>query len=172
MDRGDVSHVSGWSESAGSIVVSTAMRSLRRELRALAWMVLEELASDAVTEAGRLVARTSARQIAARLALDPGTAAGALKLLRDRDLVALERQAGAAGRFGLAVYVLRELDGLSVVAPRGVSPVMAEPCTGLPCVAGPDKETPDMAARRAAPARTPSPVGAGRRSGRRPPTGN
>jgi hypothetical protein len=57
---------------------------LREELRALAWVTLEEVALDAVAEDGRLVARTSVRQVAERLRIDPGSAAGALRLLRDR----------------------------------------------------------------------------------------
>ena len=68
--------------------MSAASRTLRRQLRALAWVTLEEVALDAVAEDGRLVARTSARQVAERLGVDPGTAAGALRVLRDRGLLA------------------------------------------------------------------------------------
>lgn len=64
--------------------MSAASRGLRRQLRALAWVTLEEVALDAVDEDGRLVAHTSARQVAERLRIDPGTAAGALRELRDR----------------------------------------------------------------------------------------
>jgi hypothetical protein len=48
-------------------------RPLRRALRPLVWVILEEVALDAVLEDGCLVARTSARQIADRLGLDPTT---------------------------------------------------------------------------------------------------
>lgn len=47
----------------GTVLVSTDSRSLRRELRSLVWVTLEEVALDAVAEDGRLVARTSARQV-------------------------------------------------------------------------------------------------------------
>ena len=77
-----------------ALLVSAASRTLRRQLRALAWVTLEEVALDAVAEGGRLVARTSARQVAERLGVDPGTAAGALRVLRDRGLWLLEREHG------------------------------------------------------------------------------
>ena len=57
---------------AGAIIVTTASRPLRRRLRPLAWVALEEVALDAVAEEGRLVARTSARQVAQLLGVDPG----------------------------------------------------------------------------------------------------
>ena len=50
----------------------------------LAWVTLEEVALDAVAEDGRLVARTSARQVAERLGVDPGTAQGIAVLPRPR----------------------------------------------------------------------------------------
>lgn len=103
--------------AAPAIVVSTATRGLRRQLRPVAWMVLEEIALDAAIEPGRLVAHTSARRVAEQLGIDPGSAAGALRLLRDRGLVTMELEAGPAGRFGLAVYVLGNLDGLTILAP-------------------------------------------------------
>ena len=103
-----------------SIVVSTASRSLRRKLRPLAWLVLEEVALTAVEDGGRLVAHTSARQVADRVGVDPGTAAGALRVLRDRGLLRLEREKGRAGRFGLSVYVLGSIAGLTVVRPSAV----------------------------------------------------
>ena len=101
-----------------AVVVSAASRTLRRQLRALVWMTLEEVALDAVAEGDRLVARTSARQVAERLGVAPGTAAGALGVLRDRGLLVLEREQGPVGRFGLSVYVLGPLAGLAVVPPR------------------------------------------------------
>ncbi len=76
----------------GAVVVSVRARRLRKELRPLVWVTLEEVALDAVFENGRLVARTSARLIADRLGVDPGTAAGALRTLRRRGLVAFERE--------------------------------------------------------------------------------
>jgi hypothetical protein len=101
-------------------------------------MVLEDVALDAVVEDGRLVARTSARRLAEQLRIDPGTAANALRQLRHRGLLALERDPGPAGRFGLAVYVLGDVDGLAVVAPNGVGPLMADAVMVRPRVVEPD----------------------------------
>ena len=87
--------------------MSAASRTLRRQLRALAWVTLEDVALDAVVEEGQLVARTSARQVAEHLRVDPPAVARALKVLRDRGLVRLEPDhGGLARRFGLWVYVL------------------------------------------------------------------
>jgi hypothetical protein len=69
--------------SAGLIVRREA-RDLRRAVRPVVWVVLEEVVLDAVAGDGGLVAATSARSIAWRLGLDPGTAASALRTLRDR----------------------------------------------------------------------------------------
>jgi DNA-binding transcriptional ArsR family regulator len=101
------------------LVVSAASRTLRRQLRALGWVTLEEVALDAVAEDGQLVARTSARQVAERLRLDPRAVARELKALRDRGLVRLEPDQGEIGRrFGLWVYVLGPLTGLTVIDAR------------------------------------------------------
>jgi hypothetical protein len=123
------------SSGAGAVLVSRASRRLRRELRPLIWMVLEEVALNAVWENGRLVARTSARQLAEGLGIDPGTAAGALRALRQKGVLAMQREAGVAGRFGLAAYVLATMDGLVVVTPS----------TGMPGAAGPHMGQPLMA---------------------------
>ena len=149
--------------TAPAIVVSTATRGLRRQLRPVAWMVLEEVALDAAIEQGRLVARTSARRVAEQLGIDPGSAAGALRLLRDRGLVTMEREAGLAGRFGLAVYVLGNLDGVTILAPGAAGPSMAEPSVGepstaMPCVAGPEGRKGNQADRAANTPATAPPV--------------
>jgi DNA-binding transcriptional ArsR family regulator len=109
------------------VVVSSASRNLRRALRPLAWVILEEVALDAVVEEGRLVARTSARQVAERVGVNPGTAAEALRVLSRRGLVSLEREKGPAGRFGLSVYRLAPVAGLCVVRPCAAGPLMASP---------------------------------------------
>ena len=88
-------------------------------------MVLEEIALDAVSQDGRLIARTSARRLAEGLGIDPGTAAGTLRTLRHKGLLVLERESGLAGRFGLAVYVIESVDGLTVVPPYDHSDVIA-----------------------------------------------
>jgi DNA-binding transcriptional ArsR family regulator len=112
----------------------------------LVWVTLEEVALDAMPQGGRLVASTSARQVAERLGIDPGTAAAALRVLRERGLVELEREKGPAGRFGLSVYTLRPIAGLTVVQPRAgepcvVSPPVAQPATVSPAPAGPYVDT-------------------------------
>ncbi len=127
-----------------SIVVSTASRSLRRKLRPLPWLVLEEVALAAVEDDGRWVAHTSARQVADQVGVDPGTAAGALRVLRDRGLLRLEREKGRAGRFGLSVYVLGSIAGLTVVKPSE-----AERHLVLPSLDETDMAKPHAAARGA-----------------------
>ena len=77
-----------------AVLLSADCRPLRRALRPLVWVTLEEVALDAVVEDGRLVARTSARQVAERLGIDPGTAAAALRDLRKRGLVTSFRETG------------------------------------------------------------------------------
>jgi len=138
-----------------AVLLSGECRTLRRALRPLVWVTLEEVALDAAFEGGRLVARTSARQVAERLGVDPGTAASALRALRERGLVALEREKGPAGRFGLSVYELGPVPGLSVVRPRTAEPLVASPQVGAtrveptapeaPDAARPDGLAPDMA---------------------------
>jgi DNA-binding transcriptional ArsR family regulator len=139
-----------------AVLLSADSRSLRRALRPLVWVTLEEVALDAVVEDGRLVARTSARQIAERVGIDPATAAKALQALRKRGLVALEREKGPAGRFGLSVYQLGPVPGLTVVSPYGadpcvvspslVEPVLAEPAMVTPYAGQPDAARPTPAA--------------------------
>ena len=104
-----------------------ASRELRRTLRPLEWMVLEEVALDARRDdAGDMVAATSARRVAEHLGLTPGAVARALARLRAAGLVTHARQAGPAGRFGLSAYVLGTVPGLEVVestdGPAGVRP--------------------------------------------------
>jgi hypothetical protein len=113
--------------SEAVVVISVASRPLRRQLRPLVWVILEEVALEAVTEGRRLVARTSARQVAERLGVDPGTAAGALRVLRRKGLLFLEREHGPAGRFGLSAYVLGPLTGLTVRPPRVAEADVARP---------------------------------------------
>ncbi len=147
-----------------AVVVSAASRALRKQLRPLVWVTLEEVALAAVAEGGRLVARTSARHVAQQLGRDPGTAAAALRALRQRGLIVLEREKGPAGRFGLSVYVLGSVGGLTVLSPLRAEPDMDEqrggrppvgsqpvehstpvpPDVGNPCMAGPDGTAPEL----------------------------
>lgn len=110
-----------------AVLLGAECRPLRRALRPLVWVTLEEVALDAVVEDGGLVARTSARLVAERLGIDPSTAAKALQALRQRGLVSLEREKGPAGRFGLSVYALAPVTGLTVVSPCAAAPHVTEP---------------------------------------------
>jgi DNA-binding transcriptional ArsR family regulator len=110
-----------------AVLLTADCRSLRRQLRPLVWVTLEEVALDAAAEGGRLVAHTSARQVAERLRMNPSTAAGALRMLRDRGLITLEREHGQGGRFGLSIYAIGDLPGLTIVPPRVARPQVVSP---------------------------------------------
>jgi DNA-binding transcriptional ArsR family regulator len=139
-----------------AVLLGAECRPLRRALRPPVWVTLEEVALDAAIEDGRLLARTSARQIADRLGLDPTTVAGALKALRQRGLVTLGREKGPAGRFGLSVYALGTVPGLTlislgaadpcVVSPPVARPVLPEPGMVLPASGQPYPDTSATAA--------------------------
>ncbi len=93
-------------DDGGRVVLGPAARELRRALRPIEWVVLEDVALDARRDdAGALVAPTSARRVAEHLGLTPGAVARALGALRSAGLVTHARQAGSAGRFGLSAYV-------------------------------------------------------------------
>ena len=110
-----------------ALILRDGSRALRRSVRPVVWVVLEELALTAVTVDGIMMAATSVRAMAADLGLNPATTAAALRVLRDRGLVELTRETGAAGRFGLSVYRLGPIPGVDVLAP----------CQSSPCVDGP-----------------------------------
>jgi DNA-binding transcriptional ArsR family regulator len=128
------------------VVLSEQCRPLRRSLRPLVWVILEEVALHTVLEEGRLVARTSARQVAKRLGIDPGTAASALAALRERGLVSSSREKGPSGRFGLSVYQLGPVAGLSVVRPCRAEPFRVLPPMVQPHMEEPAKDSPFQAA--------------------------
>jgi DNA-binding transcriptional ArsR family regulator len=118
--------------TAGTVRLDAATRPLRRILRPIEWVVLEDVALDARRDAaGALVASTSARRVAEHLGLTPGAVARALARLRSEGLVTHVRQPGDAGRFGLSAYVLAPVPGLDVVdaprAPDGAGPDAAAP---------------------------------------------
>jgi DNA-binding transcriptional ArsR family regulator len=127
-------------DPGAALVVSRLSSRMRKELRPMAWTVLEEVALDAVDEDGRLVARTSARRVADQLGVDPTTAAGALRVLRQQGLLTLERQSGPAGRFGLSLYVLGSVSGMTVIPACMDSPHMV-----VSHLVSPDVEGSDMA---------------------------
>jgi DNA-binding transcriptional ArsR family regulator len=167
------------------IVVGPASRELRRALRPIEWVVLEDVALDARLDGkGDLVAPTSARRVAEHLGLTPGAVARALARLRSNGLVTHARQAGPAGRFGLSAYVLVPIAGLDVIhVPDGdgASPHPARPRLAVPRPAPPHIERPravdrhvdavpadDEAAERVGPDRRSVPENAARSSATRP----
>jgi hypothetical protein len=113
--------------SQHGVFVRDTSADLRRSLRPVAWVVLEELALAAVEVDGLFVAAASARAVAAHLNLDPATVASALRALRARGLVELTRAPGLSGRFGLSVYRLLHLPGVEVLAPCGDPPPVGTP---------------------------------------------
>ncbi len=166
------------------IVVGPASRELRRALRPIEWVVLEDVALDARLDGkGDLVAPTSARRVAEHLGLTPGAVARALARLRSNGLVTHARQAGPAGRFGLSAYVLVAIAGLDVIhVPDGdgASPHPARPRLAVPRPAPPHIERPravdrhvdavpadDEAAERVGPDRRSVPENAARSSAKR-----
>ena len=112
------------------VLVGPGSRDLRRRLRAVEWVVLEDVALDAVVEHGRATAATSARRIADNLGIDPGTASSALRRLRSLGLVEHDRAGGPAGRFGVSVYILVPTPGIELVPAPGAG--TAEPRTAEP----------------------------------------
>lgn len=145
----------GVMDGAGRIVVGPASAELRRSLRPIEWVVLEDVALDARPDgAGALVAATSARRVAEHLGLTPGAAAGALARLRSAGLVTHARQAGPAGRFGLSAYVLGTMPGVEVLdAEDRTRPDVAPPDVAPPSTVAPRVVEPHMvAAERAEPA--------------------
>jgi hypothetical protein len=121
---------------SGVVVLTGECRLLRRALRPLVWVILEEVALGAAVDDGRLMARTSARQVAQQLGVNPSTAAEALRVLGRRGLVSMERETGPAGRFGLSVYQLRPPAGLTVIQPCTAEPLMVLPTMAQPDTAG------------------------------------
>ena len=111
-----------------AVVLSSDCRELRRSLTPMAWTVLEEVLLDALVEGDQIIATTSARRIAAQLTIDAGTAASALRLLRNRRLLELERCSGPAGRFGLSSYIVLGTPGIRLLPPCGDRPHTEEPC--------------------------------------------
>ena len=88
--------------------MAAGSRELRRELGPVAWAALADVIEDAAPDgAGRVVAVTSARRLAANLGVSKDTAARALGRLIGAGL--LERVAVGRvgrGRFGTASYLV------------------------------------------------------------------
>ena len=138
------------------VVVWSHARDLMRAFRPQMWVVLQDLALDAEWLDGRLVAASSARLVAEHLHIDPGTAAAALRALRDRGVAELCQMPGAAGRFGLASYTLRLPPGLEMIfppqpgTPRGDFPHTDKPVAEKPHM---EQSSTDLSTRPARPAR-------------------
>lgn len=132
-------------------MVSVECRDLRRRLGPMAWTVLEDLALDAHPDGnGGFRTKTSARRVAGHLGVEPGTAANALRRLRNDGLVSVSREPGPAGRFGPSVYRVTPIPGLTIIddaSPRvgppdmvtsgAVRPGTVEPPTVEPPTVGP-----------------------------------
>ena len=130
--------------AASGVLVSRASRPLRRSLTPREWVVLEDVALDATDDGdGRLLAATSARQVAEHLGVSPGSAAKALGRLRSLGLVTHDRKPGAAGRFGLSIYRLVPPAGIEVVGGSGST-------SALPRISAPRVESPGAASPREA----------------------
>ena len=96
------------------VVVWSHARALVGTFRPQSWVVLHDLVFDAEWVDDRWVAPSSARLVAEHLRIDPGTAATALRQLRDCGIAELTQASGSAGRFGLASYTLRLPSGIEV----------------------------------------------------------
>ncbi len=154
-------------DDGGRVVLGPASRDLRRELRPIEWVVLEDVALDVrPDDAGALVAPTSARRVAEHLGLTPGAVAQALARLRSAGLVTHTRQAGPAGRFGLSAYVLGPVPGLDVLppAPESDRPHPAPPCPASPHVDLPRSVDARMVGGQAAGGEAPGVAGSERHS--------
>jgi hypothetical protein len=99
------------------VVVRMGARETLRSMRPMVRVVLEDVALDAAWRDGRLVASTSARLVAEHVGVDAGTAASALRVLRERGLVELVRSPAPGGRFGLSAYAVSLPDGIDVIGP-------------------------------------------------------
>jgi DNA-binding transcriptional ArsR family regulator len=88
--------------------VFPSSRVVKRAVGLAAWGVLEDIALDArLDEAGRLVADTNVRRIAANLGLNKDTVTKHLRTLRGHGFVLQEEVRGdASGRYETARYVL------------------------------------------------------------------
>lgn len=98
-----------------ALILAARARAFRRELGAVAWAVLEDVATDAVSG----VAATNARRVAADLGMGKDAAAHALSRLVDAGVLVRVGQVRGAGRFGVGAYELRLPPGLLVPCPVG-----------------------------------------------------
>lgn len=148
----------GW-----GVLVGPDSRDLRRRLRPVEWVVLEEVALEAVLDNGKAVAATSARRIADGLGIDAGIAASALRRLRSLGIVEHDRADGAASRFGLSAYILVSTRGIELVPAPEPGPIQrratrstnGKPTNGAPRNAPRTKDTSAEGPPQPMPRRTP-----------------
>lgn len=114
--------------------VFPSSRVVKRAVGLAAWAVLEDIALDArLDEAGRLVAETNVRRIAANLGLNKDTVTKHLRALREHGFVLQEEtRSGGSGRYETARYVLDPSACLErfTHTPPDVPAGPAEPCPG------------------------------------------
>lgn len=128
------------------VVIHARARDALRHLRPVVRVVFEDVALDAAWRGSQLVASTSARLVAEHLGIDAGTAASALRALRERGFVKLEQHTGPGGRFGLAEYVVHLPAGIELTG----APCMDRPRTANPRAVAPNTaSTPELTERRA-----------------------
>jgi hypothetical protein len=132
------------------VVVWSHARALVGTFRPQSWVVLHDLVFDAEWVDDRWVAPSSTRLVAEHLRIDPGTAATALRQLRDCGVAELTQASGSAGRFGLASYTLRLPSGIEVVSPCAAGPHTVEPDTAPDLTSAQPAPRPSGRRRRAA----------------------
>lgn len=103
--------------------VFASSRDVKRAVGATAWVILEDIALDAVIDdRGRLVADTSGRRIAANLGLNKNTVARHLARIRDHGFVLHEEARDrASGRWDTARYVPRPIGVRRTLHPHPTS---------------------------------------------------
>lgn len=90
-----------------NVIVTADARELRRAVGVTAWCVLEELLLDAQVDAGRVVASTNVRRVAAAVGVSKDTAARAVaRLVRAGVVERVTSARGERGTFPTAVYAV------------------------------------------------------------------
>jgi hypothetical protein len=121
--------------------VFPSSRAVKREVGAIAWAILEDIALDAgPDEHGRLVSDTSVRRIAANLGMNKDTVARHLGKLREYGFVLHEEARDhGSGRWQSARYVLDP----SACVERFTHTPTARPRQARPCPTDPDTAASD-----------------------------
>lgn len=127
-----------------TITVLPASRATSREVGSLAWVVLEELALRAESQAEGLVVETSVRDLAATLTAGKDTIAAALGRLVDLGLVH-HRIRRRAGRYAGSAYLI-DADACRRGGLILGTTVSDRPCPVIPCPVEPEPADRDPAA--------------------------